>query len=295
MKFIVIVNPFSGKKQGSEIFNKIKKKFDSKNIDLNLITTEFPGHAEKIIKDYNLENYNGILIIGGDGTFHEIVNGVFNRRDKKKIPIGIIPGGTGNSFMLDLGITEPNVAVDKILMKKTRFIDVIKLNMGQTVKYSINLVGWGMITDIGFTAENLRWMGNARYTISAIIQIFFKNYRKAEFEVNGKKSVKDFMFVVGCNSINVGKGMRMAPKAKLDDGLMDIIVVESNISRIRLLSVLPKLFKGTHIDEPEVQYYQSNKFSLIPDNYDSLIIDGEMIGKTPILAEVIPNSIEIFA
>ena len=295
MKFIVIVNPFSGKKQGSEIFNKIKKKFDSKNVDLNLITTEFPGHAEKIIKDYNLENYNGILIIGGDGTFHEIVNGMFNRKDKKKIPIGIIPGGTGNSFMLDLGITEPNVAVDKILMKKTRFIDVIKLNMGQTVKYSVNLVGWGMITDIGFTAENLRWMGNARYTISAIIQIFFKNYRKAEFEINGKKSVKDFMFVVGCNSINVGKGMRMAPKAKLDDGLMDIIVVESNISRIRLLSVLPKLFKGTHIDEPEVQYYQSNKFSLIPDNYDSLIIDGEMIGKTPILAEVIPNSIEIFA
>ena len=103
------------------------------------------------------------------------------------------------------------------------------------------------------------------------------------------------MFVIGCNSINVGKGMRMAPKAKLDDGLMDIIVVDSNISRIRLLSVLPKLFKGTHIGEPEVQYYQSSKFSLIPDNDDSLIIDGEMIGKTPIVAEIIPNSIEIFA
>ena len=295
MKFIVIVNPFSGKKQGSEIFNKIKKKFDSKNIDLTLITTEFPGHAEKIIKECNFENYHGILMIGGDGTFHEIVNGMFNRMDKKKIPIGIIPGGTGNSFMLDLGITDSNLAVDKILMGKTRFIDVIKLDMEQTVKYSINLVGWGMITDIGFTAENLRWMGNARYTISAIIQIFFKNYRKAEFEINGKRSVKNFMFVVGCNSIHVGKGMRMAPKAKLDDGLMDIIVVDSNISRIRLLSVLPKLFKGTHIDEPEVQYYQSNKFSLIPDNYDSLIIDGEMIGKTPIVAEIIPSSIDIFA
>ena len=295
MKFILIVNPFSGKKQGSEIFNKIKQKFDSKHIDLTLIKTEFPGHAEQIIKKFNFEDYKGLLMIGGDGTFHEIVNGMFNRRDKKKIPIGIIPGGTGNSFMLDLGITDPNVAVDKILMEKTRFIDVIKLDMGQTVKYSINLVGWGMITDIGFTAENLRWMGNVRYTISAIIHIFFKNYRKAEFEVNNKRSVKNFMFVIGCNSINVGKGMRMAPKAKLDDGLMDIIVVDSNISRIRLLSVLPKLFKGTHIDEPEVQYYQSNKFSLIPDNYDSLIIDGEMIGKTPIVAEIIPNSIEIFA
>ena len=100
-------------------------------------------------------------MIGGDGTFHEIVNGMFNRMDKKKIPIGIIPGGTGNSFMLDLGITDSNLAVDKILMRKTRFIDVIKLDMEQTVKYSINLVGWGMITDIGFTAENLRWMGNA--------------------------------------------------------------------------------------------------------------------------------------
>lgn len=295
MKFIVIVNPFSGKKQGLEIFDKIKQKFDSKNIDLTLIRTEFPGHAERIIKECNFENYNGILMIGGDGTFHEIVNGMFNRRDKKKIPIGIIPGGTGNSFMLDLGIIDPNDAVDRILLNKTRFVDIIKLDMGQTVKYSINLVGWGMITDIGLTAENLRWMGNARYTISAIIHIFFKNDRKAKFEVNGKRSVNNYMFVIGCNSINVGKGMRMAPKAKLDDGLMDIIVVDSNISRLRLLAVLPKLFKGTHIDEPEVQYYQSKKFSLIPDNDDSLIIDGEMIGKTPIVAEIIPGSVEIFA
>lgn len=65
MKFIVIVNPFSGKKQGLEIFNKIKQKFDSKNIDLTLIRTEFPGHAEEIIKKFNFDGYKGLLMIGG--------------------------------------------------------------------------------------------------------------------------------------------------------------------------------------------------------------------------------------
>ena len=86
----------------------------------------------------------------------------------------------------------------------------------------------------------------------------------------------------------------MAPKAKLDDGLVDLIVVRGNISRRRLLSVLPKLFDGTHINEPEVEYYQAVSFSLFSETSDLLNIDGEMIGTTPITVKIIQNAIEIF-
>ena len=103
------------------------------------------------------------------------------------------------------------------------------------------------------------------------------------------------MFIIGCNSIHVGKGMKMAPKAKIDDGLIDVVVVDDEISRLRLLSVLPKLYKGTHIFEPEVKYYQSNEFSIFTEKNNILNIDGEIIGNTPIKVDVIPQIIEIFA
>ena len=103
-----------------------------------------------------------------------------------------------------------------------------------------------------------------------------------------------FTFIVACNSINIGKGMKMAPKAKIDDGLIDVITVDGNVKRKRLLKVLPKLFTGDHIYEPEVNYYQTNKFSITSINKDLLNIDGEIIGSTPFKVEIIPKAIQIF-
>ena len=101
-------------------------------------------------------------------------------------------------------------------------------------------------------------------------------------------------FIIACNSIHVGKGMKMAPKARLDDGLIDLIVIRSDVSRTRLLQVLPKLFDGSHINEPELEYYQTSQFSLIPETDEILNIDGEIMGSTPIKVEMISNAFDMF-
>ena len=105
----------------------------------------------------------------------------------------------------------------------------------------------------------------------------------------------DFTFVIACNSIHIGKGMKMAPSAELDDGLIDLLIVDGNITRQRLFSVLPKLFDGTHVNEPEVSYHQASTFSLFPETNDILNIDGEMVGTTPITVRVLKHAVEIFA
>ncbi|SVC96399.1 uncharacterized protein METZ01_LOCUS349253, partial [marine metagenome] len=105
----------------------------------------------------------------------------------------------------------------------------------------------------------------------------------------------EFTFIIACNSIHVGKGMKMAPKAKLDDGAIDLIVVRANVTRTRLLQVLPKLFNGSHVEEPEISYYQTSKFSLIPEKNEIINIDGEIMGSTPISVEMIPNAIDIYS
>ena len=295
MKFMLVVNPFSGKKQGLKILEKIQPFFMRSDIEIEVIKTCYSRHAEIIAKEFDITKYNGLVIIGGDGTFHEVINGMLNRGDQKKIPIGIIPAGSGNSFMQDLDLVDPIKAVQLIISNETRLIDVMRLQMGDEIRYGINLIGWGMVTDVGLTAENIRWIGPIRYTLAALFQILFKKSKKAILEIQNKVIDTKFMFIIGCNSIHVGKGMKMAPKAHIDDGLIDIVVVDDEISRLRLLSVLPKLYKGTHIFEPEVKYYQSDKFSIFTEQIDILNIDGEIIGNTPIEVDVIPQTIEIFA
>ena len=118
--------------------------------------------------------------------------------------------------------------------------------------------------------------------------------RRAKLVIDDKTFVNDFTFIVACNSIHIGKGMKMAPYAELDDGLIDLLVVDANINRRRLFSVLPKLFDGTHVKEPEVAYYQAHSFSLFPETDDILNIDGEMVGTTPISVKMIKHAIEIF-
>ena len=259
------------------------------------MVTAFPGHARELAARLELDDYDGFLVLGGDGTFHEVVNGMLERHDGRTLPIGLIPGGSGNSLLHDLGLIEPMSAAEAIIARHTRFIDTAQIEMNHIVRYSINLIGWGLITDVGKRAERLRWLGPRRYTVSSIIEILLRKSRRATLVVNDETFVNDFTFVVACNSIHIGKGMKMAPSAELDDGLIDLLVVDANITRQRLFSVLPKLFDGTHVNEPEVTYHQASSFSLFPERDDILNIDGEMVGTTPITVRMLKHAIEIFA
>ena len=294
MKFIITVNPHGGKKLGPRLLNRVKPLFEAKGIELFVVETTFAGHAKELANQLNITEYDGFIGIGGDGTLHEIINGMLSRHDGRKIPIGIIPGGSGNSYMHDLNLTDPLKAAKAIINGKTRSLDTAKVEVNHIIKYSNNMIGWGLVTDVGNQAEHFRWLGTNRYTILSVVEVFRHKSRPATLIMDNKKIEDEFIFIIACNSIHVGKGMKMAPKARLDDGLIDLIVIRSGVSRTRLLQVLPKLFDGSHINEPELEYYQTSQFSLIPETDDILNIDGEIMGSTPIQVNVIPKAFEMF-
>ena len=295
MKFILTVNPHGGTKQGPLLLKKVKPIFDAAGAELFIIETTFAGHAQELANQLNLSAYDGFIGIGGDGTLHEITNGMLSRYDGNKIPIGIIPGGSGNSYMHDLNLTDPLKAARAIINGKTRALDTAKVEVNHIIKYSNNMIGWGLVTDVGNQAEHFRWLGTNRYTILSVVEVLRHKSRPATLIMDDKKIEDEFIFIIACNSIHVGKGMKMAPKARLDDGLIDLIVIRSGVSRTRLLQVLPKLFDGSHINEPELEYYQTSQFSLIPETDEILNIDGEIMGSTPIKVEMISNAFDMFA
>ena len=294
MKFIITVNPHGGKKLGPRLLNRVKPLFEAKGIELFVVETTFAGHAKELANQLNITEYDGFIGIGGDGTLHEIINGMLSRHDGRKIPIGIIPGGSGNSYMHDLQLTDPLKAAKAIINGKTRALDTAKVEVNHIIKYSNNMIGWGLVTDVGNQAEHFRWLGTNRYTILSVVEVLRHKSRPAALIMDDKKIEDEFTFIIACNSIHVGKGMKMAPKARLDDGLIDLIVIRSGVSRTRLLQVLPKLFDGGHINEPELEYYQTSQFSLIPETDEILNIDGEIMGSTPIKVEMISNAFDMF-
>ena len=294
MKLCFLINPNSGKKKSTQIFKSIRPLLNKKQIEFDYFETNYKNHAKDLIYKIKLDQYDGLIIIGGDGTFHEAVNGLMIRHDNLKIPIGIIPGGSGNSFLYELNDANPLSVFNTILKFKKRSIDVIKVKTPSEILYSINLVGWGLVTDIGKSAEKFRLLGTSRYTLVSITEIIKNKERNATLIMNNKKDENKFTFIIACNTKYVGKGMLMAPNAQVDDGLLDLIVVRGNLSRNILFKTLPKLFKGTHITDPNVKYYQIPKFSLKTKSEDLLNIDGELKGTTSIDVEVIKNAIEVF-
>ncbi len=292
MKYSLIVNPHGGVKSGLKILEKVKPFFEEADADLNIIETEYAGHARDIASEVPLDGFTGLCAIGGDGTMHEIVNGMMTRKDGMRIPIGLITGGTGNSFMHDLDCLDPVEAVQRILTNRTRKIDLFKAEAAGNLYFGFNIVGWGMPTDINLLAEKMRWLGGQRYNIASILEVLKFKTRLARIEIDGRNIVADFGFVIGCNTMYTGKGMKMAPLARLDDGLLDLLIVRK-VGRIKLLRMFPKIFSGKHIADPIVEYRQVRKFSIYPEEQSTLNIDGEMLGSTPVKVEILAKAIEV--
>ena len=291
-KHYLIVNPEGGKKKGLHILKKIKPVFEDVNVELSILKTEYAGHARHYAETLDYTDYDGLCAIGGDGSMYELINGMLEREDQKMLPIGLITGGTGNSFMYDVNCLDPIEAAKRISNFKLRPIDIAQVQTKDENFYAFNIIGWGLATDAGILAEKLRWLGGIRYDVASIIEVLKGKKRIATLIVDGKEYKEDFVFIIACNTIHTGKAMKMAPHAKLNDGLIDLIIVRKT-SRIKLLKLFPKLFSGDHVKSSLVDYKQVNQFSIIIEGEDRLTIDGELIGKTPLHVNILPNKINV--
>ena len=291
-KYYLLVNPKGGHKRGLEIYEKVKHIFSSAGTNTTVLHTEYAGHAFDFANTLDFVGYDGLCAIGGDGTMYELINGMLKRDDKHKIPIGLITGGTGNSFMYDVDCLDPVDAAKRIVQHKLRPLDIAKVNANGELFYSFNIIGWGLATDAGKLAEKLRWLGGVRYDVASIIEVLKGKDRIATLTLDKEVIKENFIFIIGCNTIHTGKAMKMAPLAQLNDGKIDLIIVRKT-SRINLLKLFPKLFSGDHIKSPLVEYRQVENFSISLEETNDLTIDGEIIGTTPLNVQMIPKMVNV--
>ena len=293
----IILNPYGGGRRGRAVLAQVLPIFQSAGVNVTISETTRAGHAISLVREIDLSDLDGIVVIGGDGTLNEVVNGMLSREDKQKTPIGVIPGGSGNAFAHDLGLLNPKEAARAIVGQRPTAVDAIRVELKGSAEpvYALNILGWGLVTDIGLMAQKLRWLGERRYTLVTVMEIFRHKARHATLILEDREIVDDFTFVIVCNTIHTGKGMKIAPKARLDDGLMDVVVVREHAKRIRLLKLFAKLFEGKHIEDPLCEYYQVRRCALLPEKEGPLNLDGDIMGRTPVRLEVIPKAFSVFS
>lgn len=287
-----MVNPHGGLKNGVAILQQVKPIFDNAGVELDIFETEYAGHARELVRGLDLAELDGICAVGGDGTMHELVNGLLSRPDERTLPIGLIPAGAGNSFLYGFDCLDPLDAARRIVAGQTRPVDAARVTLDQWTLFAFNIIGWGLVTDILIHSERLRWLGENRYTVASALEVLKGRRRAARLIVNGQETRGRFVFVLACNTQYTGKGMRMAPHADLSDGLIDLVIVRK-ASRAQLLRLLPKVFDGSHVKSPLVEYVQAREFSLLPEVDETVNVDGELLDRSPVHVEMMPGAFRV--
>ncbi len=194
-KLYLIVNPEGGAKKGLDILERVEPIFSEADIELTILKTKYAGHAEEYANKLPYAGYDGLCAIGGDGTMHEVINGMLKRDDNAMLPIGLLTGGTGNAFMHDINCLDPLESARRIVNGELRPMDIAKVKANRELFYAFNIIGWGLVTDASSLAEKLRWLGDKRYALAAILEVIISKKRISKLILDGQEIDEDFNIV----------------------------------------------------------------------------------------------------
>jgi len=294
VKYLVIANPQSGNlRRGARVLARIQKRVISNGDDLNILVTGHKGHAEYLACTYDFIRYDGLLIFGGDGTIHEVVNGMLSRKDGLKLPLGCIPSGTGNSLMRDFGFRDANDVIRNILSGARRSLDVLKIEMDGTCRYGINLVGCGLPALVNEYAERIRVFGSLRYNLASLLAIVTYKPFGLTFRSDELGGGLSSDFILGSNTAHIGSGLKVSPDACTNDGLLDLFALQPT-SRWGLIKLFGQLIKGTHLSGPRVHYVKTKNFGVEAGKSGATVnIDGENYRFSRMKVSVLPKEIDL--
>lgn len=295
MKYLLIVNPTSGSRKQNVYINYVIGYFEKHNLELKVIFTEYPGHAEKIARWACGTDYGCIIGAGGDGTINEVVNGMIGSSKK----MGIIPWGTGNVFTREMSFPRSLRKICKMIRKgKSLKIDAAKSNN----RYFLLMCGAGfdayMIKQIdGLGLKKV--LGQIVFILGALKAITRYNYPPIEIEID--KTVKDKgSFVLVSNTSRYGVYFTISPRATPVDGLLDIFIYKRSGYLAMLGLIFRVAFTFFHFNAMNFfpafmrreTHYQAKSVRISSSRYVHTQLDGELSGSLPVNIECVPASVD---
>jgi diacylglycerol kinase (ATP) len=300
LPWVVIVNPASANggtgrcwPRNNPLLKKILPPFE-------YWQTSHPGHALELAQKALDLGYTTIVVHGGDGTINEIINGLLSRNEPE-FNLALLPNGTGADLVRTLGIshTLPKAArqalegsVNRLDIGKVRFID---LEGNPAQRYFVN------VTDVGFGGDLVRyvnshskWLGGKLSFLQGLLVTLFRYQNKPikikmddtnPFEVRASS-------IVVANGQYFGGGMWVAPGARLNDGLFEVVMV-GDVSKMDVLANIKRLYQGTLAEHPKVKIFKAQTVELTSDEEVLIDLDGELVGRLPAHFEILPRKLPV--
>lgn len=300
--WIAIVNPNAGGGKCGKDWPVIRKLLIENNINFNFVLSERKFHSMVISREMIRKGHKNILVIGGDGTLNEVINGIFGQKDinTNNITIGMIPVGTGNDWARMFSIPSDYNNAIKILKQENSFTQdvgraIFTRNNKQHGRYFVNIAGLGFDAHVCQKTNTLKENGKSNkilYLWSILSGLFSYHHRKASVCVDGEiKKCNIFSMNIGICQYS-GGGMKQVPNAIPDDGIFDLTIIKK-IGKIDIIRSLPKLYNGTIHKHSKVISMNGKNIQIESNKKIYLETDGESLGHTPIQINIIPRSINI--
>jgi diacylglycerol kinase (ATP) len=302
-KWFIIVNPNAGKKKGKQDWPGITRLLADAGIEYLSFFTEHRGHAIELTKKYIRTGFRKIIVVGGDGTLNEVVNGIFSQKhvEPSAVILGMIPVGTGNDWCRMFHIPHDYEAAIRVIKENRQFVQDTGImeytdHEGNKAKrYFVNIAGMGFDAMVAEKTNKDKDQGKGN-PLSYYLNIFTSLF---SFQIAKTKIITDnhefraevFSMTAAIGQFN-GGGMKQAPKACPDDGLLDLTIIRK-IGKFKVIRNVINLLDGSFVKLPEVSEFRTANILIesTPELYAET--DGESMGKSPFRFSVLPRSLHV--
>jgi diacylglycerol kinase (ATP) len=290
---LVIVNPASGGGRALRAEAEVTSLLAARGYHAKFVHSKSSEDIREQAARAATEGFRTVVVLGGDGAFHHLVEGIRG----SDVVAGFFPAGNGNDIARALGIPcDPVAAANVTLSGQPRTVDLVRVRFGDgSVAHYMGAGGMGLDAEAAHLANTRfrTWPGVTRYLAGAFTIFFREPLLDISVEMEAASWCGRALFVAVANSTSYGSGVRIAPQAEMDDGLLDVVVV-SDVGLMRLLEAIPiVLTSGDLRGFPEVTRYRCRRVSLRADRVVRVHGDGEALGVAPAEFEILPGAIRV--
>ena len=288
MHLALVVNPTSGKRRGVTAASRAALRLSRAGHTTTVIQGQDVAAARDQLDMAIAFGIDAIVVVGGDGALHAVLD----RLADSSLIFGLVPAGTGNDTARSLGIPTNDVdaAVDIIIASHIRTVDLARADD----TYVATVVASGFDSKVNERANAMTWpRGNMRYNIAIVKELSAFQPLPFRLELDGRTVEREAMLVAVGNGPSFGGGIRICEGASMDDGLLDVVVINP-VSTAKFLRVFPQLYRGTHVTLPEFERHRVREVTLSSPGIVAYG-DGERLGPLPMTTTVQPGALRVFA
>ena len=266
----LIYNPISGKKKAAKNLVVVEKLLKERGVEYEVHGTCEAHDGERIARELTQRGETNIVVLGGDGTLHEVLNGLV---DPTICTLGLIPSGTGNDFATCIGLPlDAEKATNMLLNCEAKDTDYLEV----ADRRCMNVGGIGMDVDVLERYMRGKRQTKSKYYTSLLKSFLaFKGY-SVTVVIDGKEEKHNAILVDVCNGIMYGGGIRICPKADVADGKISALIVDNIKGKLALVKALLKLMKGKILEYPKTSYYLCDEVIVTPETPCIVQLDGEL-------------------